>query len=321
MIDVGDDREIADPFHGVRRARRTRAAADYSLRPSASCRRSVRSSRSYRGRRRTSKGLPETRRKTIPGARARTSLCAHGLGKPLRCAPAHRGAPSRARSTTKTRRQRSGGAECVGGGRRWRRRDAMGVRRGRVRTGMCALEPQGWRLGVPRRTPIAARRRRRRALTAGHASPRVDVNAARDGGTNGVRGRRGGASTRSASSGYDGELDVAVAEHRDPQTVAALESHAAVDVDKLDRGAAAYDRLELRREILAEVAPGTAIENECAHRRSDAAAFGPACRARPASATPARRAPRSRHPQPRRLRRRDRSRARRARRAHHREAP
>ncbi len=31
-----------------------------------------------------SHGLPSTRRKTIPGARVRTSLCAHGLGKTMR---------------------------------------------------------------------------------------------------------------------------------------------------------------------------------------------------------------------------------------------
>jgi len=35
--------------------------------------------------------LPETRRKTIPGARVRTSLCAHGLGKDARCGDAAAG--------------------------------------------------------------------------------------------------------------------------------------------------------------------------------------------------------------------------------------
>ncbi len=38
---------------------------------------------------------------------------------------------------------------------------AAGVSRGRRRTGMCAVEPQGWRLGVPRETPAARARPRR----------------------------------------------------------------------------------------------------------------------------------------------------------------
>ncbi len=55
---------------------------------------------------------------------------------------------------------------------------ALGVSRGRRRTGMCAAEPQGWRLGVPREMPSAraanarprsAMRERTSAATASRA--------------------------------------------------------------------------------------------------------------------------------------------------------
>ena len=87
------------------------------------------------------------------------------------------------------------------------------------------------------------------------------------------------------------ELDVAVDQHRDPQPVAALERDATVDVDNLERCPTAEQRLELRRDVLAEVATRPAIENELAHDPpSVAAASGATCRARLGSATLARRA-------------------------------
>src|SRR5262245_47542301 len=68
------------------------------------------------------------------------------------------------------------------------------------------------------------------------------------------------------------ELDLARHEHGDAEPVAALERHAAIDVDRLDAVVGGEERQQVREQLFAKMALGAAVQRELAHATPQATA-------------------------------------------------